>query len=63
MPRIPIAVTGGIAFFFAYIALAMIIADQVLTWHWSLQIVYFAVAGAAWVPVIRWIMLWSVRKR
>jgi len=63
MPRIPIAVIGGLAFFFGYIALVVIIADWVLNWYWSLQIVYFALAGAAWVPVIRWIMLWSVRKR
>ncbi len=63
MSRPLIATLGGIAFFVAYLALAATIGSAIPSGRWLLQLAYFIVAGVAWFPVIRWILLWSVYKR
>ena len=58
-----IATLGGIGFFLAYVVLAATIGSAIPAPHWIWQLGYYLVAGVAWFPVIRWIMLWSVHKR
>jgi hypothetical protein len=63
MSRTPIAVFLGLVGLVSYIAVAMILADHILTLHWAVQAVYFVVAGMAWVLPMRWLMFWAVHKR
>ena len=63
MNRSMLAVIGGILGFSLYVAAAVVLADPVLRLHWSLQAVYFVVAGVAWVGPMRWLMLWAARLR
>ncbi len=63
MSRAWIATLGGIAFFFAYLVLATTLGSSLTHTGWAVQLLYYIVAGVAWFPVIRWLMLWSVYKR
>lgn len=63
MSRTPIAVVVGLVGFTVYVAIALILADHVLSLHWTIQALYFLVAGFAWVMPARWLMLWSVHQR
>jgi hypothetical protein len=63
MTRTFIAVIGGLLGLAAYVAIVLVLADSVLSWHWSLQALYFVMAGSLWVPPIRWLMLWAAHLR
>ncbi len=61
MSRIPIAVLVFLAGFTAYIAAAVVLADHVLKLHWTVQAVYFLVAGTVWAWPTRALMVWAAR--
>ena len=63
MSRPWIATVGGVAFFIVYVGTAATLGSGLTHLPWAVQLVFYAVAGVAWFPVIRWIMLWSVGKR
>jgi hypothetical protein len=63
MSRVKIAAVGGTLFFVVYLIVAATIGSAIPARDWLLQLGYYLVAGVAWFPVIRWIMLWSVHKR
>lgn len=63
MARIWIATIGGIAGFCIYVMAAVALADQVQGRHWSLSVLYFALAGVLWVLPARWLMYWAAGKR
>jgi hypothetical protein len=62
MPRILIAVLVFLTGFTAYIAVAIILADHVLPLHWTVQALYFVVAGIAWAWPARALMVWAARR-
>ena len=61
--RVPIAAVVGVCGFVAYVALAVVAADRVLTAHWAVQGAFFLVAGSAWVMPARWLMYWGAGQR
>jgi hypothetical protein len=48
-----------LAWLVAYIAVAAVIGDRIAGEHWAWKVLYFPIAGIAWVlplkPLIRWI--------
>lgn len=48
-----------LAWLVAYIAVAAVIGDRIASEHWAWKLLYFPIAGIAWVlplkPLIRWI--------
>ena len=62
MSRAPLASLIGILGFFAYIAAVVVLADVVLRQHWTVQLVYFIVAGILWVWPAKRLMFWAARK-
>ena len=63
MSRTSIASIAGIVFVLVYMFAAVIVPDLVGRMHWTLEALYWLVAGIVWVFPIRWLMLWSVGKR
>ena len=63
MSRSSIATVAGVLFIFAYIAAAITIPDLTGRMHWTIEAVYWLLAGVVWVLPIRWLMLWAVHKR
>jgi hypothetical protein len=63
MPRILFATTAGLLGFFAYVAAVLALADTLGHVNWALQLLFFVVAGIAWVLPARWLMLWGAGKR
>ncbi len=63
MSRTPIATLAICSFVVAWIAAAAVLADHVRPLHWSVQAVYYLVAGFAWVFPVWWLMLWGAHKR
>ena len=63
MSRVPIATAAGLLFIAAYIVAAVGLADLLPRQHWSLEAVYWCVAGTVWVLPIWWLMLWGAGKR
>ena len=45
-----------------YLVVAATIGGALVGRPWAVQLLYYLVAGVAWFPVIRWIMLWSAHK-
>jgi hypothetical protein len=62
MSRPAIAVPLGLFGFFAYIALAMVLADYALERHWTVQVVYFLLAGTLWAWPAHRLILWAAGK-
>ena len=62
MSRIPVAILAALVGFTAYVGLTVTLADFVMPLHWSLQTLYFLVAGTAWVFPMRTLMYWAARK-
>jgi hypothetical protein len=62
MPRIPIAVLAFLIGFTLYVIAAVTLADHLTTLHWSLQALYFLVAGMLWTVPTRWLMFWAARR-
>ena len=63
MSRGKIALAGGVAGFVAYVMAVVALADHVVLAHWLVQLVYFTVAGIAWVWPAKRLMLWGARGR
>jgi len=63
MSRPTIATFAGLLFVATYIVAAITLPDLVPRLHWTLEALYWCVAGIVWVFPVRWLMLWSVHKR
>lgn len=63
MVRIVVASLAGLLGFAFYVAEAVRLADRLHGSHWTLQLLYFALAGVLWVIPARWLMLWAARRR
>lgn len=61
MPRPAIATLAGIVGFILYVAAVLLLADHVRDLHWTAELLFFAVAGIAWVWPARRLMVWAVR--
>ncbi|QYU67448.1 DUF2842 domain-containing protein [Leptolyngbya sp. 15MV] len=61
MSRPLIALIVGSLGFLLYVGVVVVAADWVLQWHWLVQLVYFAVAGIAWVKPAQALMFWAAR--
>ncbi|WP_237216916.1 DUF2842 domain-containing protein [Falsiroseomonas oryziterrae] len=61
MPRAILALLIGTFGFLLYVGVVVAMADWVLQLHWTVQLVYFAVAGVAWVKPARALMFWAAR--
>jgi hypothetical protein len=62
MPRILIATLVGLAGFVAYVVAVVTLVDYLPPLHWTLQALFFLVAGTVWVLPIRSLMYWAARK-
>lgn len=51
----------GLAGFIFYVGLVLRGGDVVNTWHWTIQLVFYAIAGVVWVWPARWLMVWGAR--
>jgi hypothetical protein len=63
MSRAALAFLIGVVGFIAYIAVIVALGDAVVSRHWLIQLVYYGVAGIAWVVPARWLILWGARGR
>jgi len=63
MSRPAIATLAGIAGFVLYVAAVLLLADHVRATHWTLELLFFAIAGIAWVWPAKRLMEWAVRRR
>ena len=63
MSRARIAAIAGVLFVLAYMVAVVTLPDLFPRLHWSLEAIYWLVAGVVWVFPVRWLMLWSVHKR
>ena len=61
MSRPAMATLIGIAGFLAYVVVVLLVADHVRALHWTIELVFFAVAGIAWVWPAKRLMMWAVR--
>ncbi len=51
----------GIIGFLLYVAVVIILADHVLGTHWTVEFVYFALAGIVWVWPAKALIIWAAR--
>ncbi|WP_203072692.1 DUF2842 domain-containing protein [Falsiroseomonas ponticola] len=63
MSRITIALLVGLTGFALYVMAVVALADHVLPLHWTLQFVYFTVAGIAWAWPAKRLMFWAAGAR
>jgi len=63
MSRPPIPELAGVAFVLAYVAAAITLPAFLPRLHWSLQALYWCVAGLLWVLPISWLMRWAAGRR
>jgi hypothetical protein len=63
MSRGPLALLLGAVFFIGYIAVAVALADHVIPLHWSIELLYYTVAGLAWTWPAARLMRWGLRTR
>jgi hypothetical protein len=61
MSRPALAAIAGIAGFIAYVVVVLMLADHVRALHWTVEALFFAVAGIAWVWPAKRLMTWAVR--
>ncbi|MFZ6761549.1 DUF2842 domain-containing protein [Roseomonas sp. KE0001] len=62
MPRILLATLLGLAGLLLYLGLVLWLGDRVQRLHWTLQLVFYVLAGFVWVFPIRRLMFWAARK-
>ena len=62
MPRILFGTAVGLLGFFAYIVVVLALADWLGAVNWAVQLLFFIIAGIAWVVPARSLMLWTARK-
>jgi hypothetical protein len=60
--RIAFATLIGLAGFALYVMAAVALADVVAPLHWTVQLVYFVLAGVLWVLPAKWLMYWAARR-
>jgi len=63
MSRPAIATLAGIAGFLLYVAAVLLVADHLRAAHWAIELLFFAVAGIAWVWPAKRLMAWAVGPR
>lgn len=63
MSRASLAFLIGVVGFFAYIWAVVTLGDAVVHRHWTIQLVYYVVAGILWVWPAKWLMYWGAGKR
>ena len=51
----------GILGFLLYVAAVIMLADYVLGTHWTVEFVYFALAGIVWVWPAKALIIWAAR--
>lgn len=51
----------GILGFLLYVAAVIMLADYVLGTHWTVELVYFALAGIVWVWPAKALIIWAAR--
>jgi hypothetical protein len=51
----------GIIGFLLYVAVVIILADHILGTHWTLEFIYFALAGIVWVWPAKALIIWAAR--
>jgi hypothetical protein len=61
MSRPTLAALAGIAGFVLYVMVVLLAADHVRSLHWTLELMFFAVAGIAWVWPAKRLMAWATR--
>lgn len=61
MSRTAIATLAGIAGFLAYVVIVILVADWFRHLHWTVEMLFFAIAGIAWVWPAKRLMIWAVR--
>jgi hypothetical protein len=63
MSRPGLAALTGLVGFLLYVGAVVALADHVLPLHWLVQLVYFVVAGIAWVWPAKALMVWGAGGR
>jgi len=63
MSRPLLAFLIGIVGFVFYILAVVALGDHVVLAHWTLQLVYYVVAGIIWVWPAKWLILWGAGGR
>jgi hypothetical protein len=63
MSRTPLALLIGLAGLLLYFGLVLRLGDWVQTLHWTVQVVFYVLAGFLWVFPTRSLILWAVRGR
>ena len=58
-----IATVAGLLFVSIYVVVVITLPDLVPRLHWSLEALYWLVAGIVWVFPVRWLMYWAAGKR
>lgn len=53
----------GLMGFLLYVGGVMWLSDQVMAWHWAAQVLFFGLAGIAWVWPARWLLIWGAGAR
>jgi hypothetical protein len=61
MSRNLIASLAGIGGFLAYVAVVLLLSDHVRSLHWTVELLFYAVAGIIWVWPAKWLIAWAVR--
>jgi len=61
MSRPALAAIAGIAGFVAYVIVVLAVADHVRALHWTVEMLFFAAAGIAWVWPAKRLMAWAMR--
>ena len=51
----------GVLGFLLYVAAVIMLADHVLGTHWTVEFVYFALAGIVWVWPAKALIIWGAR--
>jgi hypothetical protein len=51
----------GIIGFLLYVAAVIIFSDHVLGTHWTVEFVYFALAGILWVWPAKALIIWGAK--
>jgi hypothetical protein len=63
MSRSAFAFLIGVVGFVLYILAVVALGDHVVTAHWTLQLIYYVVAGIVWVWPAKWLIVWGAGGR
>lgn len=59
MSRPVLALIVGLLGFFGYVLVVLALADRLRGLHWTVELVFFAIAGIAWVWPAKRLMVWA----